>query len=115
MKEALLPLNIFKTPNLGIGNVGVFLTQAAWFPLVYILILYLQQVLQYSPATGAILVLPVPIFMAFFMVAVAEKVLAKFGIKITMVVGFVVLGLGNILFSQFATVDGTYFINYLHW
>lgn len=36
MKEALLPLNIFKTPDLGIGNIGVFLTQAAWFPLIYV-------------------------------------------------------------------------------
>ncbi|GIO25050.1 hypothetical protein J11TS1_36310 [Oceanobacillus sp. J11TS1] len=43
--------------------------------------------------------MPVPIFMV-----VAEKVLAKMGIKMTMVVGFVILGLGNILFSQFATV-----------
>ncbi|WP_080873703.1 MFS transporter [Oceanobacillus timonensis] len=113
MKEALLPLHIFKTPNLGIGNVGVFLTQATWFPLIYMLILYLQQVLQYSPTAGAMAVLPVPLFMAFFMIAVAEKVLAKLGIKMTMVVGFVILGLGNILFSQFATVDGTYFISVL--
>ncbi|GGJ45004.1 MFS transporter [Virgibacillus salexigens] len=113
MKEALLPLNIFKTPNLGIGNVGVFLTQAAWFPLIYMLILYLQQVLQYSPTAGAMAVLPVPLFMAFFIIVVAEKVLAKLGIKMTMVVGFVILGLGNILFSQFATVDGTYVLSVL--
>ncbi|WP_339183964.1 MFS transporter [Oceanobacillus sp. FSL W7-1293] len=113
MKEALLPLNIFKTPNLGIGNIGVFLTQAAWFPLIYMLILYLQQVLQYSPTAGAMAVLPVPLFMAFFMIVVAEKVLAKLGIKMTMATGFVILGLGNILFSQFATVDGTYFISVL--
>lgn len=113
MKEPLLPLNIFKTPNLGIGNIGVFLTQAAWFPLVYMLILYLQQVLQYSPTAAAMAGLPVPLLMAFFMIVVAEKVLAKLGIKMTMIVGFVLLGLGNILFSQFATVDGTYFISVL--
>ncbi|MEK4304085.1 MULTISPECIES: MFS transporter [Oceanobacillus] len=58
-------------------------------------------------------VLPVPLFMAFFMIVVAEKVLAKLGIKMTMATGFVILGLGNILFSQFATVDGTYFISVL--
>lgn len=77
------------------------------------LILYLQQVLQFSPAAGAMAVLPVPIFKAFFMIVVAEKVLAKFGMKTTMVVGFVILGVGNILFSQFATVDGNYFLSVL--
>lgn len=113
IKDALLPLNIFKTPNLGIGNVGVFLTQAAWFPLIYMLILYLQQVLGYSPTAGAMAVLPVPLFMAFFMIVVAEKVLAKLNIKMTMFVGFVILGIGNILFSQLATVDGNYFVSVL--
>ncbi|WP_368655104.1 MFS transporter [Ornithinibacillus sp. 4-3] len=112
-KEALLPLNIFKTPHLGIGNIGVFFVQAAWFPLMYMVILYLQQVLQFSPSAGAMAVLPVPIFMAFFMVVVAEKVLAKFGMKMTMILGFIILGAGNILFSQLATVDGTYVISVL--
>lgn len=112
-KEPLLPINIFKTPNLAIGNVSVFLIAASWFPLVYILVLYLQQVLQLSPFVGAMAMLPMPLFMAIFMIFVAEKVMAKFGIKKTMVTGFILLGAGAVLFSQTATVEGNYWTNVL--
>ncbi|WP_010096263.1 MFS transporter [Ornithinibacillus scapharcae] len=113
IKEPLLPLNIFKTPNLSIGNVSVFLIAASWFPLVYILVLYLQQVLQLSPFVGAMAMLPMPIFMALFMILIAEKVMDRFGIKKTMISGFILLGVGGILFSQTATVDGSYWTNVL--
>lgn len=113
IKEPLLPLSIFKTPNLSIGNVSVFLIAASWFPMVYILVLYLQQVLQLSPFVGAMAMLPMPIFMALFMILIAEKVMEKFGIKKTMITGFILLGAGGILFSQTATVDGNYWTNVL--
>ncbi|KAB8129000.1 MFS transporter [Gracilibacillus oryzae] len=112
-KEPLMPLNIFKTPNLAIGNISVFLIAASWFPLVYILVLYLQQILQLSPFIAAMAMLPMPIFMAIFMVAIAEKVMEKFGIKKTLVTGFILLGAAGILFSQTAGVDGNYWTNVL--
>ncbi|WP_258833570.1 MFS transporter [Peribacillus frigoritolerans] len=112
-KEPLLPLDIFKTPNLAIGNISVFLIAASWFPMVYILVLFLQQVLQLSPFVGAMAMLPMPIFMALFMIFIAEKVMDKFGIKKTMITGFILLGAGAVLFSQTATVDGNYWTNVL--
>ncbi|WKA52727.1 MFS transporter [Planococcus liqunii] len=112
-KDPLVPLNIFKTPNLTIGNISVFLIAASWFPLIYILVLYLQQVLQLSPLGGAMALLPMPILMAIFMIAVAEKLMAKLGIKKTLIVGFIILGTGSILFSQSATIEGNYWTNVL--
>ncbi|MBY7142003.1 MFS transporter [Virgibacillus sp. NKC19-3] len=112
-KEPLLPLDIFKTPNLAIGNISVFLIAAAWFPLVYILVLYVQQVLGLSPFVGAMAMLPMPAFMAIFMIFIAEKVMDKFGIKKTMITGFILLGVGSVLFSQTATVEGNYWTNVL--
>ncbi|MGO1059651.1 MFS transporter [Planococcus sp. FY231025] len=112
-KEPLVPLSIFKSPNLTIGNISVFLIAASWFPLIYILVLYLQQVLQLSPLGGAMALLPMPILMAIFMVAVAEKLMAKLGIKKTMIIGFIILGIGAILFSQTATIEGNYWTNVL--
>jgi len=112
-KDPLVPLSIFKSPNLTIGNISVFLIAASWFPLIYILVLYLQQVLQLSPMGGAMALLPMPVLMAIFMIAVAEKLMAKLGIKKTMVVGFVILGIGSILFSQTATIEGNYWTNVL--
>ncbi|WP_255695433.1 MFS transporter [Salinicoccus sp. ID82-1] len=113
VKAPLIPLNIFRTHNLMIGNISVFLIAASWFPLVYILVLYLQQVLQLAPFTSAMALIPMPIFMAFFMIMIAEKVMAKFGIKKTMVAGFIILAAGGFLFSQMATVDGNYWTNVL--
>lgn len=112
-REPLLPLNIFKTPYLAIGNISVFLIAASWFPMIYILVLYLQQVLQLSPFVGAMAMLPMPVFMALFMIFIAEKVMDKFGMKKTMITGFILLGAGSVLFSQTATVDGNYWTNVL--
>lgn len=112
-REPLLPLNIFKTPYLAIGNISVFLIAASWFPMIYILVLYLQQVLQLSPFVGAMAMLPMPVFMALFMIFIAEKVMDKFGMKKTMITGFILLGAGSVLFSQTASVDGNYWTNVL--
>ncbi|MER2172599.1 MAG: MFS transporter, partial [Psychrobacillus psychrodurans] len=57
--------------------------------------------------------LPMPIFMAIFMIVLAEKVMEKFGIKKTLITGFIILGGGAILFSQTATVNGNYWTNVL--
>lgn len=112
-KDPLVPLSIFKSPNLTIGNISVFLIAASWFPLIYILVLYVQQVMQLSPLGGAMALLPMPILMAIFMIAVAEKLMAKLGIKKTMIIGFIILGIGAILFSQTATIEGNYWTNVL--
>lgn len=106
-KEPLVPLGIFKTPNLAAGNVSLILLSASWFPLIYFLILYLQQVLKFEPFTAAMGMLPAPVLMAIFMIVLAEKVMAKFGMKVTMVIGFTILGCAGLLFSR-NTVGGDY-------
>ncbi|MCM3390465.1 MFS transporter (plasmid) [Ureibacillus chungkukjangi] len=106
-KEPLVPLNIFKTPNLAAGNVSLILLSASWFPLIYFLILYLQQVMEYEPFIAAMGMLPAPILMAIFMVVIAERVMAKLGMKVTMFIGFIFLGVSGLLFSG-NTVEGNY-------
>jgi EmrB/QacA subfamily drug resistance transporter len=106
-KEPLVPLGIFKTPNLAAGNVSLILLSASWFPLIYFLILYLQQVLEFEPFMAAMGMLPAPILMAIFMIVLAERVMAKFGMKVTMFIGFIILGTSGLLFSG-NMVDGNY-------
>ncbi|WP_102345964.1 MFS transporter [Bacillus sp. Marseille-P3661] len=106
-KEPLVPLGIFRTPNLAAGNVSLILLSASWFPLIYFLILYLQQVLEFEPFMAAMGMLPAPILMAIFMVVLAERVMAKFGMKVTMFIGFIILGISGLLFSG-NTVSGNY-------
>jgi hypothetical protein len=57
----LLPLSIFKTPNLSVGNLVIGLLAAAWIPLWFFLNLYLQQTLQYSAFNSGLALLPMTI------------------------------------------------------
>jgi Major Facilitator Superfamily len=106
-KDPLVPLGIFRTPNLAAGNVSLILLSASWFPLIYFLILYLQQVLGFEPFLAAMGMLPAPVLMAIFMIVLAERVMAKLGMKITMFIGFIILGISGLLFSG-NTVNGNY-------
>jgi EmrB/QacA subfamily drug resistance transporter len=112
-KEPLVPLRIFKTRNLSIGNVSLVLLSIAWVPIIYFLVLYLQQVLKFAPFSAAMALLPAPILMAVFVVAVAGKAMEKFGLKITMVVGFLILGSSGLLFSLNTSVNGNYWTSVL--
>ncbi|TCN28117.1 MFS transporter [Mesobacillus foraminis] len=106
-KDPLVPLSIFKAPNLAAGNISLILLSASWFPLIYFLILYLQQVMKYEPFEAAMGMLPAPILMAIFMIVLAERVMNKLGMKITMMIGFIILGIAGLLFSG-NTVNGHY-------
>ncbi|MBY0099465.1 MFS transporter [Mesobacillus maritimus] len=112
-KEPLVPLRIFKTRNLSIGNVSLVLLSIAWVPMIYFLVLYLQQVLKFAPFSAAMALLPAPILMAVFVVAVAGKAMEKFGLKITMVIGFLILGSSGLLFSLNTSVNGNYWTSVL--
>jgi EmrB/QacA subfamily drug resistance transporter len=112
-KEPLVPLRIFKTRNLSIGNVSLVLLSIAWVPIIYFLVLYLQQVLKFAPFSAAMALLPAPILMAVFVVAVAGKAMEKLGLKITMVVGFLILGSSGLLFSLNTSVNGNYWTSVL--
>ncbi|WP_391560284.1 MFS transporter [Robertmurraya sp.] len=112
-KEPLVPLRIFKTRNLSIGNVSLVLLSIAWVPIIYFLVLYLQQVLKFAPFSAAMALLPAPILMAVFVVAVAGKAMEKFGLKITMVVGFLILSSSGLLFFLNTSVNGNYWTSVL--
>ncbi|MFS0776983.1 hypothetical protein ABC255_13390 [Neobacillus sp. 3P2-tot-E-2] len=67
----------------------------------------LQQVLEFEPFMAAMGMLPTPVLMAIFMVVLAEKVMAKFGMKVTIFIGFIILGISGLLFSG-NTINGHY-------
>jgi len=105
--EPLMPLSIFKVPNLSAGNIVMALLAAAWIPLWFFLNLYLQQTLHYSAFNSGLALLPMTLAIMFLMVGVTGKLVAKFGFKSNMIVGLLVLAASLILFSQLPT-DGTF-------
>lgn len=111
-KEPLVPLSIFKVPNLLSGNLVMALLAAAWIPLWFFLNLYLQQTLNYSAFNSGLALLPMTIAIMFLMVGVTGKLVAKFGFKTNLIAGLITLAASLFLFSTIPA-DGTFLVNVL--
>jgi EmrB/QacA subfamily drug resistance transporter len=111
-KTPLLPLSIFKVPNLSVGNIVLALLAGSWIPLWFYLNLYLQQTLGYSAFASGLALLPMTIAIMVLMVGVSGKLIEKFGYKTNLVLGLVALT-GSLLWFSLAPVDGTFAINVL--
>jgi EmrB/QacA subfamily drug resistance transporter len=93
-REPLVPLRIFRAPNLAAANLVMALLGAAWIPMWFFLNLYLQQVLGYGPFDGGAALLPMTITIMVIMVGGTARVVGHFGFRPTLVAGMVVLALG---------------------
>lgn len=97
--EPLMPLTIFKRPNLSAGNIVMALMAAAWIPLWFFLNLYLQQILQLSAFHSGLSLLPMTITIMLVMVGATGKLVQKFGFKKNLVAGLISLTISLFLFS----------------
>lgn len=111
-KDPLVPLRIFKVPNLSSGNIVMALLAASWIPLWFFLNLYLQQTLNYSAFYSGLALLPMTIAIMFLMVGMTGKLVAKFGFKSNLIAGLIALTGSLLLFSTIPP-DGTFLINVL--
>jgi EmrB/QacA subfamily drug resistance transporter len=93
-REPLMRLGILRTPNLAAANGVQFLLGAAWIPTWFFLNLYLQRVLGYGPFDGGAALLPMTIAIMVLMVGVAPRVIARFGPKLPIVAGMLLLAGG---------------------
>lgn len=111
-REPLLPLSIFRTPNLAISNVIMALLGAAWVPMWYFLNLYLQQVLGYGPLKAGSALLPMTGLMMILMVAVTERLVARSGIGPVLRAGMAALTVALGAFA-FVRPDGVFVVDVL--
>ncbi|MFI0367532.1 MFS transporter [Actinomadura sp. 1N219] len=98
----LMPLSVWRTPNLAGANVAMALLGAAWIPMWYFLNLYLQQVLGYGAFPSGAALLPMTALMMVLMVGVTGRLIGRFGTKPLIVTGLVVLAAGLAVLS---TID----------
>ncbi|MDN2502697.1 multidrug efflux MFS transporter, partial [Nocardia nova] len=110
--EPLMPLSIFRAPNLGAANLAQVLLGAAWVPMWFFLNLYLQQVLGYSAFPSGAALLPMTALIMVGMIAVSPKLFARFGARAMIVTGLLVLGAG-LVWLTFIRADGTFWIDVL--
>ncbi|WP_280456788.1 MFS transporter [Nocardia carnea] len=98
-REPLMPLGIFRAPDLAAANLAQLLLGAAWVPMWFFLNLYLQQVLGYSAFPSGAALIPMTTLIMLGMIVFAPRAMQRFGAKPMIVTGLAVLGLGLGLMS----------------
>lgn len=111
-REPLLPLGIFKAPNLAAGNLAMALLGAAWIPLWFFLNLYLQQILGLSALASGLALLPMTGTIMIVMVSFSGKLIGRFGAKPNLVLGLLLMGGALLMFANLP-LDGSFVANVL--
>lgn len=112
LREPLMRLGIFRAPNLAAANVAQLLLGAAWIPLFFFINLYLQQVLGLGAFASGAALLPLTVTIMIGMVAVAPRLIARYGPKAMTVSGLATLSAGLVWLS-FIDPDGSYAVDVL--
>jgi EmrB/QacA subfamily drug resistance transporter len=107
----LMPLSIFKVRNVVGANLIMAPVAATMFGNFYLLSLYIQTVLHYSPVTTGLSFLPFPIIMGYTSTRVSGLV-SKYGYRRFLIAGPLLIALSIGLLSRLS-VNGNYFIDVL--
>ncbi|MGH8967964.1 MAG: MFS transporter, partial [Actinomycetes bacterium] len=106
-RSPLMPLGIFRLPNVATSNAIGVLWAAALFAWFFLSALYLQLVLGYSPLQVGLAFLPANLSMAAFSLGLSAKLVLRFGIKAPLTAGLLLFAVGLVLFAR-APLDGSY-------
>jgi EmrB/QacA subfamily drug resistance transporter len=108
----LMPLRLFRLPNLRYANVVGVLWAAAMFAWFFLSALYLQLVLGYSPLQVGLAFLPANLIMGAFSIGLSAKLVMRFGIRRPLATGLLLAAVGLGLFAR-APVDGSFLVDVL--
>jgi EmrB/QacA subfamily drug resistance transporter len=111
-KAPLMPLRIWKSPNIASANTTGALLAAAMFAWFFLSALYLQGILGYSALQVGFAFLPGTLLWGVSSLLLSDKLVMRFGIKPPLLVGLGCYLVALLLFSR-APVDGNYFIDVL--
>ena len=107
-REPLMPLRIFKTPNLLASNIVMALLGAAWIPMWFFLNLYLQQVQGYGAFESGLALLPMTSAIMALMIGVSSRVVSRIGIKRSLVAGLGLLAVAMLMFVATPPSEGSF-------
>jgi EmrB/QacA subfamily drug resistance transporter len=99
-RDPLVPLRIFRTPNLSAANAVMLLLGAAWIPMWFYLNLYLQQVLGFGAFASGAALLPMTIAIMALMVGVTGRLVSRVGFKRPLVAGLLALAAGMLMLGR---------------
>jgi EmrB/QacA subfamily drug resistance transporter len=110
-KRPLLPLGIFRNDMLRSANLGSVLTTASLFPMWFLLTLYTQEVLGYSPLEAGFAQLPIAALIVFT-AAPTQRLVTRIGPRIPFAAGLLLVAGALFWFSQ-VSPDGTFLADIL--
>lgn len=107
-EHPLLDPGYFRIPRFGLGALTVTAAFLAMFGLFFLLTLYLQFVLGYSPLEAAVRQLPFPLVMILVSPR-SPKLVAKLGAYRVVTLGFLIMAVGFLIATRFS-VGGSYWV-----
>jgi EmrB/QacA subfamily drug resistance transporter len=111
-RDPLVRLGIFRAPGLAAANVAQLLLGAAWIPMWFFLNLYLQQVLGYTAFPSGAALLPMTTMIMVGMIALAPRLIGRFGPKAMTVAGLTVLAAG-MAWLALIRAEGSFWVDVL--
>ena len=102
----LIPLRIFRSRNVSGANLVQALLVVGMFGMFFLGALYLQRVLGYDALEIGLAFLPVTIVMGVLSLHYSERLITRFGARMTLLPGMVLIAAGLVLFAL-APVDGS--------
>jgi EmrB/QacA subfamily drug resistance transporter len=108
----LIPPRILRSRNVVGANIAQALMVGAAFGFMFFTVLYLQQVLEFAPLAAGLAFLPAPVVIAFVSMALAPRLLTRFGSRPMVLTGLSLMVVGFILFAQMRA-DGNYLVDVL--
>jgi EmrB/QacA subfamily drug resistance transporter len=105
----LVPLGVLKRPAVVAPNAAIFLQSMVGIAWLYILTLYLQEVLGHSALTAGLLFIPMTL--ASVVVApVAGRLATRLGVRTTASAGLALVAVGLLLMTTMSVGDGLIFV-----
>jgi EmrB/QacA subfamily drug resistance transporter len=108
----LVPLRLFKHRNVSTANVVGLLMPGAMFGWFFISALYMQLVLDYSSLEVGLAFLPGTIVWGVASIALSDRLVMRFGVKVPLLLGLGFFMIGLLLFAR-APVDGNFLVDIL--
>lgn len=106
VRDPMLPLDIFDSKQFTAANLVTFVVYASLGVMFFLLVVYLQQVLGYSPLQAGVATLPVTALM-LILSARAGSLADRIGPRLPMTFGPLIIAVGLALLSR-ATAGSTY-------
>jgi MFS family permease len=107
-----MPLGLFRLRNVATANVVGVLWAAAMFAWFFLVALYLQLVLGYSPLQVGLSFLPANLIMGAFSLGLSAKLVMRYGFRLPLGTGLLLAAAGLALFVR-APVGGSFLVDVL--